>query len=1094
MAQLNGNLYLDLNGNGSIDSGDTGAGLDGWTVFIDVDGSGSFTSGDISGTTDSSGAYTITSIPLGTYGIGVLDDSGNTFLTTFPGAANDYYLSNPTGTVTFTRGAVDKTINFETSSQFSLTDNLSITASRQPWLNEGFRFWTDNNNNNRLDGIENTTTSTLFLERTNPTNATDSGFGFVNDRSSGPFGPGRRLVYDREQTAESGQLGTFFLRGGGLYTNSTVVTFLLEYTSPAVSGSGTLWDIDTTWNELTQGLSEEWKVEFLSATDTNNDGQLENVNVLGSLISPKGQPVWVPNTTADIATYEAKVAAADRPLALQAHNASWLYNPNSLDARAWEWSFDRPQADVNFVRISFTGNKTLNSDVGFAFDNFKTYKEDIESRDFGVYELATIGDKVFSDNDGDGLQGSGENGVEGVTVTLLDENGNSIGTDITDANGEYSFAVAPGTYSVEFSNLPSGFTGFSPADQGDDTLDSDANPGTGRTGSVTVESGETNNTLDAGLIPDAGGQPGASIGDYVWLDTDFDGIQDSNEVGINGVYVELLDTNGNLLQSTSTFNNGLTDGYYRFESLNPSTYVVRFTQPEGYSGFSPGNQGLNDDIDSDALANGETAPITVGVGQSIDNIDAGLTPLLVLGNRFWEDLNGNGLQDNNEPGIVGAEVKLLDSNNNVVATATGENGIYNFNVAPGTYQVQFVPSIPFQQQPHQFTQANQGDDTLDSDVNPVTGISNPITLTTSNNNTIDAGIYRLATLGNRVWADTDRDGVQDPNELGISGVTVNLLDSNNAQIGTTTTNNNGNYSFQVAPGSYKVEFIQPASGYASFTTANQGSEDSDSDAGTNGITELISVISGEFNDKVDAGLLPELSPGDRVWNDANQNGLQDTNESGIAGITVNLLDSSNTVIETTTTNSSGIYTFSVDPGTYSVQFAPNPSLYGFTRPNIGGNDGNDSDADPLTGITQSINLTTANNFTLDAGLYVRPSVTEGWTPADYISNTSRFTGSGYATSSNYETVFGITLNDSLKTAVGNGDATVTFLEALNFTGNDLLRQSTAALLNASLGQVDYYYSIGEVFALTKAAFTNGNPTVSGLASAFASYNDDGVVI
>jgi hypothetical protein len=647
MAQLNGDLYLDLNGNGSIDSGETGAGLAGWTVFIDVDGSGSFTSGDISGTTDSSGAYTITGISIGTYNIGVLDNTFSTFLTTFPGAANDYYLSLPLGSVTFTRGTVAKTINFETTSQLGVTlnDNLAITASRQPWLNEGFSFWTDNNNNNRLDARE-SSTATLFLERTNNTTATDTGFGFVNDVASGPFGGNRRLIYDRAQTApEAGELGTFFLRGGGLYTTTAVPTFLMEYTSPAVSGSGTIWDIDTTWNEFTQNLGEQWKVEFLSASVDSN-GNLTNINVLGERISPKGQPVWVPNTTAGRAAYNANVAAADRPLALVAHNANWLYNPNSLDAKDWQWSFDRPQADVNFVRISFIGQKTLNSDVGFAFDQFQTYAEDIQTKDIGVFQPATIGDKVWVDSDGDGIQDGLEAGVDGVTVNLWNVGADGVmgGTDdtfvtttVTSGGGLYEFQVAPGSYYVEFIE-PDGYEGFTSANLGGNgTLDSDVDVW-GFSEVVTVSSGGTNLDIDAGLLtPRNEPIEPARVGDYVWLDVNKDGIQGAKdtEPGIPLFTVRLLDADDNSqvdITQTNLLGNYLfeTDaGTYKIEFKNEFDDASAFT-------FTTPNVGSNDGIDSDAVPltgdplTGQTAPITLSEGEENLTFDAGL----ILGNGY----------------------------------------------------------------------------------------------------------------------------------------------------------------------------------------------------------------------------------------------------------------------------------------------------------------------------------------------------------------------------------------------------------------------------------------------------------------------------
>ena len=119
-------------------------------------------------------------------------------------------------------------------------------------------------------------------------------------------------------------------------------------------------------------------------------------------------------------------------------------------------------------------------------------------------EPATIGDRVWNDVDGDGIQDDGELGIQGVTVNLRDAEGNVVATTTTDANGNYRFEIGdPGTYVIEFAPK-SGWT-FTTKDAGDnDALDSDADPATGRTPSFTVSAGQTDLTLDAGLV---GGVP-----------------------------------------------------------------------------------------------------------------------------------------------------------------------------------------------------------------------------------------------------------------------------------------------------------------------------------------------------------------------------------------------------------------------------------------------------------------------------------------------------------------------------------------------------------------------------------------------------------
>ncbi|MCE7988753.1 MAG: hypothetical protein DYG89_46960 [Caldilinea sp. CFX5] len=97
-----------------------------------------------------------------------------------------------------------------------------------------------------------------------------------------------------------------------------------------------------------------------------------------------------------------------------------------------------------------------------------------------------------------------------------------------------------------------------------------------------------------------------------------------------------------------------------------------------------------------------------------------------LGDRVWRDDNGNGIQDNGEPGIPGASVVLLDcSGNTLTSSSTNASGNYLFgNLNAGCYVVQFDPVSGLSYSP-----ANQGaDDTKDSDANPAGGRTGPINL------------------------------------------------------------------------------------------------------------------------------------------------------------------------------------------------------------------------------------------------------------------------------------------------------------------------------------------------------------------------------
>ena len=72
---------------------------------------------------------------------------------------------------------------------------------------------------------------------------------------------------------------------------------------------------------------------------------------------------------------------------------------------------------------------------------------------------ASIGDTVFNDLNGDGIQDTGEPGIPNVVINLLNSNGNVIATATTDGNGKYDFTGLPaGTYTVDVdeTTVPSG--------------------------------------------------------------------------------------------------------------------------------------------------------------------------------------------------------------------------------------------------------------------------------------------------------------------------------------------------------------------------------------------------------------------------------------------------------------------------------------------------------------------------------------------------------------------------------------------------------------------------------------------------------------
>ncbi|SER48731.1 Cna protein B-type domain-containing protein, partial [Neolewinella agarilytica] len=586
-------------------------------------------------------------------------------------------------------------------------------------------------------------------------------------------------------------------------------------------------------------------------------------------------------------------------------------------------------------------------------------------------ETASLGDFVFLDNDADGQQDADEEGVNGVTVNLLDEDGNVLESTVTVDNpdtgepGYYEFdELTPGTpYVVEFV-APDG-NEFSPQDEGDDATDSDANITTGQSDAIVLESGENNETIDAGVYEEA------SLGDYVFLDTNADGQQDADEEGINGVTVNLLDEDGNVLETTMTADNPDTGeaGYYEFDELTPGTpYVVEFVAPNGFLG-SPQDEG-DDATDSDAdVTTGQSQTVVLESGENNPTIDAGFYETASLGDFVFLDNDADGQQDADEEGINGVTVNLLDEDGNVLESTTtadnpdtGEPGYYEFDeLTPGTpYVVEFVSPDGTT-----FSPQDEGDDTTDSDANTTTGQSDPIVLESGEENeTIDAGLYETASLGDYVFLDTNADGQQDADEEGINGVTVNLL-VDGAVVATTTTVTNGGedgfYEFvDLTPGvEYVVEFVAPDGFLGSPQDEGDDTTDSDADV-TTGLSQTVVLESGENNPTIDAGFYETASLGDFVFLDNDADGQQDADEEGVNGVTVNLLDEDGNVLESTVTvdnpdtGEPGYYEFDeLTPGTpYVVEFvAPDGNEF---SPQDEGDDATDSDANITTGQSDAI--------------------------------------------------------------------------------------------------------------------------------------------
>ncbi len=508
----------------------------------------------------------------------------------------------------------------------------------------------------------------------------------------------------------------------------------------------------------------------------------------------------------------------------------------------------------------------------------------------------SVGNELWCDNDGDGVRQGTESGVPFATVRLYDSTGATlIETTATDANGEYGFVgLTPSTtYLVRVDNSADYAlygalhnAAITPNGQGGDpTLDSDGTVGadgfaeatliTGTAGTATVD-------LDFGFICTT-----ASLGDYVWYDTD--GFGDQGEpFGVQGAQVTLWSAGvnaeigggddvqilagadgvyGSADDSATPFTTG-ANGAYLFTGLPVGNYYVIFdisgitgTDPLTGSGvnsadwtFTVANSTGDEITDSDANPQGITELVYLNAGDDYRDLDAGLQPTptpaspVSIGNFVWEDTTNNNQQDVGEPGIAGVRVDLLDTNGFPIATTfTDGTGYYQFdNLEDGaTYELLFTPPAGYT-----FVNANDGtDDTDDSDADPVSGSTGTFTVspsaaqaagdpdaTATLDSRWDAGLVGTLSLGNLVWHDLNQNSLYDSGEPGLSGLEVRLLDSVGATTGiTTTTDANGKYLFTgLSPAQYMIEVENPSGLVSSNNIVSSTNPDNGTDSDDNG--------------------------------------------------------------------------------------------------------------------------------------------------------------------------------------------------------------------------------------------------------------------
>jgi large repetitive protein len=530
----------------------------------------------------------------------------------------------------------------------------------------------------------------------------------------------------------------------------------------------------------------------------------------------------------------------------------------------------------------------------------------VPSNDTFTATAGSIGDLVWVDSDGNGVQGTNETGLAGVTVGVYASNNVTlIGSAVTDGTGAYRVNnLSAATYVVRpTSGVPAGYIATTTVPQ-----------------NVVLAAGQQYNDADFGYQPAATG----SISGQLWIDVNSDGAVDTGESNIPNIPVALQKlVNGTWTTIASTTTD--STGAYSFTGLPAGTYRLAVdstaTIVSPYSASYSGQLGQVTDptYDPDDTTPPITTPnfatVTLPTSTSaLTQQNFGYVWNGTLGQLVWYDNDESGIPNPANPAPNGTLALYVDINGNgvidagedyiiaVMTTGNGSvdypnpdgqgNGYYTFTgLPPGKY----VVAISEQEVP-----------------SPTSGQINTMVLTTEEYipSTLSAGAmaatnanFGLAEKGQisgRVFYDPNLNGVFDSGDVPLSGVTVYVYDETGTTVlFTTTTNASGEYTFLLSPGNYVIRYnnadIPPA--YSKNTTPAE---------------ILITAVSGASSSGYDFGVADNGLISGTVFGDVNSDGTQGPGEPGLAGITVANYRASGgatNLLATDVTDSLGFYEF-----------------------------------------------------------------------------------------------------------------------------------------------------------------------------------------
>lgn len=531
----------------------------------------------------------------------------------------------------------------------------------------------------------------------------------------------------------------------------------------------------------------------------------------------------------------------------------------------------------------------------------------VMDKNIGVVENGVISGVAFLDLNYNGRLDEGEPGYAGVTVEALRGSGSeSQGKTETGEDGAFRLeGLRGGDYQLR-AILPDDGSIFSVTAEG---AASEVNRFEQRStrreftiGGLTLGSGgETTALVGVARI--------ASVSGVVFEDAGYDGVLGEEDKRLSGIRVYAVDASGQSVADAAT--NGR--GEYTLTGLMPGVYTVEVQRKAGY-GFTRLRPAEDDGSHVTALVGemGVTAEMDIAMGEALTGVNAGMLPASTVSGVFFHDVNDNGLRDENEIGMLGAEVRLVSEDGEIDLVQTpAEDGTYFFDgVMPGRYTLHYLLG-----EHREMAKVVEGGNTVAHD-GPDT-VYGPFEVVMGEALTLPvAGAVTLGNFSGAVFEDLNANGQWDEGEKALAGAAVTLTpDRTGIEAAQAVTGADGAFDLEgLRPAGYTLTVALPE-GYI-FSCPLEGLA-----FGTLGEQSLVCAWQ-TLTDRTDKAI-GAVKPGSIsgvIWLDENEDGTRGEGELLMSGVSLELVDErGGTVVKRTASTDQGFRFDNVRPGAYTVR-------------------------------------------------------------------------------------------------------------------------------------------------------------------------------